>query len=92
MRNLIETCSTKLVGIRPFPSGLRAVKRRPKNHPLLNAPSLYRLPKVLSFSRTEILTTEGRTQSQSYETFKHPNQGLCVLRALRGKRFPTPSP
>jgi|694.fasta_scaffold75173_5 hypothetical protein len=40
MRNLIETCSTKLVDIRPFPSGPRAVKRRPKNHSLLNAPTL----------------------------------------------------
>ncbi len=37
MRNLIETCSTKPVDSRPFRSEPRAVKRRPKNDPLLNA-------------------------------------------------------
>lgn len=38
MRQFIETCATKLIDIRPFRSEPRAVKRRPKNHPLLNAP------------------------------------------------------
>jgi hypothetical protein len=38
MRSIIETCATKLIEIRPFRSEPRAVKRRPKNHPLLNAP------------------------------------------------------
>ena len=34
----IKTCSTKRIDIRPFRSEPRAVKRRPKNDPLLNAP------------------------------------------------------
>lgn len=34
----IGICATKLLNIRPFRSEPRAVKRRPKNHPLLNAP------------------------------------------------------
>jgi len=38
MRRFIETCATKLIDIRPFRSEPRAVKRRPKNHPLLTAP------------------------------------------------------
>ena len=38
MKRFIETCATKTIDIRPFRSEPRAVKRRPKNHPLLNAP------------------------------------------------------
>ncbi len=38
MKQLIELCASKLIDIRPFRSEPRAVKRRPKNHPLLNAP------------------------------------------------------
>ena len=34
----IGICASKLIDIRPFRSEPRAVKRRPKNHPLLNAP------------------------------------------------------
>ncbi|MEP2775032.1 MAG: IS4 family transposase [Luteolibacter sp.] len=38
MKRFIVTCATKTIDIRPFRSEPRAVKRRPKNHPLLNAP------------------------------------------------------
>lgn len=38
MAQFIEICATKLIDIRPYRSEPRAVKRRPKNHPLLNAP------------------------------------------------------
>jgi uncharacterized protein (DUF1330 family) len=37
-QQFIGTCATKRIDIRPFRSEPRAVKRRPKNHPLLNAP------------------------------------------------------
>ena len=35
---LLEIAATKLINLRPFRNEPRAVKRRPKNHPLLNAP------------------------------------------------------
>ena len=35
---LLEIAATKLINLRPFRNEQRAVKRRPKNHPLLNAP------------------------------------------------------
>lgn len=38
MIRFIETCATKLIDLRPNRSEPRAVKRRPKNHPLLTAP------------------------------------------------------
>ncbi|MGJ8642464.1 MAG: IS4 family transposase [Luteolibacter sp.] len=35
---LLKICTTKRINVRPFRSEPRAVKRRPKNHPLLSAP------------------------------------------------------
>ena len=36
--DLLETCATKLINVRPFRTEPRAVKRRPRNHPLPGAP------------------------------------------------------
>lgn len=38
MRIFVRICATKLLDLRPLRSEPRAVKRRPKNHPLLTAP------------------------------------------------------
>ena len=38
LNSLIKICATRLVNVRPFRSEPRAVKRRPKNHPLLTNP------------------------------------------------------
>ncbi len=38
LNSLIRICATRFVNVRPFRSEPRAVKRRPKNHPLLTTP------------------------------------------------------